>query len=98
MGGPPDRTGVADLRPGRGNSRPAGLTCAKGGVLVFSANDLHDRDPRTLADPGATPILHDLSPAGQPDPLLFTPLGPDVFLVADDGTHGGEPWRLHPDG
>ncbi|MEM7204503.1 MAG: hypothetical protein AAF628_29875 [Planctomycetota bacterium] len=90
---------VADIFPGTGASSPAGIT-AFGPRLVFSATDgTSGREPwisdgtaagtqrirDILPGPGSSVAVHPVQD--------FTPLGPHLYFIAQDGVGNGELWR-----
>lgn len=44
--------------------------------------------------PAGTGLLADLNPGGSSDPVVLGAAGGTAYLVADDGVHGSELWRL----
>ena len=63
-----------------------------GGFVYFSAQDItHGRELwRTDGTHDGTTRYADINPSGSSSPSFETAVGSQVFLAADDGTHGTE--------
>ncbi|HEV7517183.1 MAG TPA: ELWxxDGT repeat protein [Thermoanaerobaculia bacterium] len=89
---------VKDINPGAASSVPLELT-AVGSQLFFSANDgVHGRELwKSDGTDAGTVLVKDVKPGAGEGVSFFPPagltaLGSRLFLFADDGVHGSEPW------
>ena len=95
---------VKDIRPGAGGSDLYDLTEVEG-VLYFSAEDgVHGREPwKSDGTAEGTALLKDIRPGSAspfpsaysywPRPACLYGIGDTLYLAADDGVHGSEPWK-----
>lgn len=86
---------VTDLHPGTGDANPQSFH-ASDGRLFFSANDGgHGDEPWVLLN-DAPSLLADIAPgSASSSPREFTVDNAGaVYVVADDGEHGPELWRM----
>jgi ELWxxDGT repeat protein len=97
--GTPDGTvPVLDLNPG-GPSHPAAITDTDGGIYFIAGEPSTGRELwRTNGTVAGTARMTDLHPAGDGVHGLtaWGYLAPRLFLVADDGQAGAEPWIYTP--
>jgi ELWxxDGT repeat protein len=89
---------VKDIQPGAVGSQPWELT-AVGSQVFFSADDgSHGRELwKSDGTPTGTVLVKDIHPGAGSSLSLFLPRGLTagsnrLFLFADDGVHGPEPW------
>lgn len=88
---------LKDINPGPGNSDP-GILAEGQQQLLFSANDgAHGREPwATDGTDAGTALVADVQPGATGSFAPFfgaaVPFGARTIFVADDGTHGAEPW------
>ena len=89
---------VKDIQPGAIGSQPWELT-AVGSQLFFSADDgSHGRELwKSDGTTAGTVLVKDINPGAGSSLSLFVPRGLTagsnrLFLFADDGVHGPEPW------
>jgi ELWxxDGT repeat protein len=95
---------VKDIRPGTGGSNLYDLTEVEG-VLYFSAEDgVHGREPwKSDGTAEGTALVKDIRPGSDsPFPSTYSHwgrpaclygIGDTLYLAANDGVHGSEPWK-----
>lgn len=106
-GTPEGTTLVRDIVPGIGSSLPYWITpvALEPGMAFFSAQTPEAGRELWITDgtESGTRLFADINPGSDPsDPsqmvarLMASAMDSVLFLMADDGVHGAEPWVLNP--